>query len=57
MMKHKETQEFYNLSISQDNVDKNPTLRLIYGSTESLFLDIKGNFKQVVIDDNGVITL
>lgn len=56
-MLDKDTQERYNLTITQENIDKNPTLHLIYGNTESLFLDMKENFNQIFISEEAVISI
>jgi hypothetical protein len=56
-MEHKNTLELYDLAINQNQVEKNPTLKLVYGNTETLFLDLKDNFYQINVDDSAVITL
>jgi hypothetical protein len=50
-------ENIYDVSISQESIEKNPTLRLIYGNTEGLFLDMKESFNQILISEDGIITI
>jgi hypothetical protein len=53
----KNMQNFYEVSITQENIEKSPTLPLKYCSTEELFLDMKESINQILISEDGVITI
>jgi hypothetical protein len=49
--------EAFDIFITQENIEKNPTLRLVYGSIEGLFLSMRESIDQISIDEDGIMTI
>jgi hypothetical protein len=51
----KTNSDFYDYSITEGSIESSPELSALYDSTESLFLDLKTSYNQIVFSEDGVI--